>query len=184
MLTVLFRYWWLFLLRGIVAILFGAVAFVWPGIAVSTLMLFFGAYVFVNGAILIINAVGKRKEKDDWWPLLIIEGLLGVSVGIMTAFAPGITGIALLIYIAVWALAVGVLEIIAAIRLRKVVTGDWWLGVGGVVSIIFALLLILFPAAGALGLVWLIATYACLFGAALIVFGFEVHKIGEKLGIV
>jgi uncharacterized membrane protein HdeD (DUF308 family) len=183
MLTVLFRYWWLLPLRGVVAILFGVLAIVWPGITLTTLVLLFGAYVFVNGAFLIFNAVGSRKEKDDWW-LLLIEGILGVGVGIMTAFAPGITGIALLLYIAAWALAAGVLEIIAAIRLRKVVTGEWWLAVGGVVSIIFALLLMRFPAAGAMGLIWLIGTYACLFGAILIVLGFKVHKFGEKLGMV
>ena len=183
MLRVLFRYWWLLLLRGIVAILFGVLAFLWPGITVSTLVLFFGAYVFVNGAFLIINAVGSRREKDDW-VVLLMEGLLGVGVGIMTAFTPGITGIALLLYIAAWALAAGVLEIAAALRLRKIVTGEWWLAVGGVVSIIFALLLIRFPAAGALSLIWLIATYACLFGAILIVLSFKVHKLGEKLGMV
>ncbi len=182
MLTVLSRYWRLLLLRGIVAILFGALAFLWPGITLTTLVLFFGAYIFVSGAFLIINAVGSRKEKDDWW-LLLIEGFLGVVIGIMTAFVPGITGIALLIYIAAWALAVGVLELTAAIRLRKVVTGEWWLAVGGVVSIIFALMLMLFPAAGALGLIWLIGTYACLFGAIQIFLGFKVHKVAEKLGI-
>ncbi len=182
MLTVLSRYWGLLLLRGIVAILFGVLAFMWPGITLTTLVFFFGAYIFVNGVTLIINAVGSRKEKDDWW-FLLIEGLLGVVIGIMTAFAPGITGIALLIYIAAWALAAGLLEIISAIRLRKVVTGEWWLAVGGVVSIIFALMLMLFPAAGALGLIWLIGTYACLFGVIQIVLGFKVHKLGEKLGV-
>jgi len=182
MLTVLSRYWRLLLLRGFVAILFGVLAFAWPGITLTTLVLFFGAYIFVNGAFLTVNAIGSRKEKDDWW-LLLIEGLLGVVIGIMTAFAPGITGFALLIYIAAWALAVGVLELAAAIRLRKVVTGEWWLAVGGVVSIIFALILMLFPAAGALGLIWLIGTYACLFGVSQIFLGFKVHKVGEKLGI-
>ncbi len=183
MLSVLFRYWWLILLRGIVAILFGVLALLWPGITVSTLVLFFGAYVFVNGAFLIINAVGGRKEEDDR-VVLLMEGLLGVGAGIITAFAPGITGIALFLYIAAWALAAGVLEIAAALRLRKVVTGEWWLAVGGVVSIIIALLLIRFMAAGVLGLIWLIATYACLFGAILIVLSFKVHKLGEKMGMV
>ena len=182
MLTVLSRYWRLLLLRGIVAILFGTLAFLWPGITLTTLVLFFGAYIFVNGAFLIINAVCSRKDKDDWW-LLLIEGLLGVVIGIMTAFAPGITGVALLIYIAAWALAVGVLELTAAIRLRRVVTGEWWLAVGGVVSIIFALMLMLFPAAGALSLIWLIGTYAWLFGVIQIFLGLKVHKVGEKLGI-
>jgi uncharacterized membrane protein HdeD (DUF308 family) len=183
MLSVFFRYWWLLLLRGIVAILFGVLAFVWPGMTLTTLVLFFGAYVFVNGAILIMNAIGSRKQKDDWW-VLLIEGLLGVGVGIMTAFAPGITGIALLLYIAAWALAAGVLEIVAAIRLRKVVSGEWWLAVGGVMSIIFALLLMRFPAAGALSAIWLIGTYAILFGAILIVLGFKVHTLGKRLGVV
>jgi uncharacterized membrane protein HdeD (DUF308 family) len=183
MLSVFFRYWWLLLLRGIVAIVFGVLAFAWPGMTLTTLVLFFGAYVFVNGAILIMNAIGSRKQKDDWW-VLLIEGLLGVGVGIMTAFAPGITGVALLLYIAAWALAAGVLEIVAAIRLRKVVSGEWWLAVGGVMSIIFALLLMRFPAAGALSAIWLIGTYAILFGAILIVLGFKVHTLGKKLGAV
>jgi uncharacterized membrane protein HdeD (DUF308 family) len=183
MLSVLFRYWWLLLLRGIVAILFGVLAFVWPGITLTTLVLFFGAYVFVTGVFLIINAVGSQKEKDDWW-LPLIEGLMGVGIGIMTVIAPGITEITLLIFIAAWALAAGVLEIIAAIRLRKVVAGEWWLAFGGVVSIIFALLLMLFPAAWALSLIWLIGTYACLFGTIQIVLGFKVHKLGKKLGMV
>ncbi|HUJ19085.1 MAG TPA: HdeD family acid-resistance protein [Nitrospirota bacterium] len=183
MLSVLFRYWWVLLVRGILAILFGIAAFVWPAITLTTLVLLFGAYVFVNGAFLIINAVGSRKEKEDWW-LLLIEGLLGIGIGLMTAFAPGITGLALLLYIAAWALAAGILEIIAAIRLRKVVTGEWWLAVGGVVSIIFALLLMRFPAAGALGFVWLIAGYACVFGAIMIVLGLKVHRLGEKLHMV
>jgi uncharacterized membrane protein HdeD (DUF308 family) len=183
MLSVLFRYWWVLLVRGTLAILFGVLAFAWPGITLTTLVFLFGAYVFVNGAFLILNALGSRKEKEDWW-LLLIEGLLGIVIGVMTAFAPGITGLALLLYIAVWALAVGILEIIAAIRLRKVVTGEWWLAVGGVISVIFALLLMRFPTAGALGLVWLIASYACVFGAIMIVLGFKVHKLGEKLGMV
>jgi len=102
----------------------------------------------------------------------------------MTAFAPGITGLALLLYIAVWALAAEVLVIIAAFRLRKVVTGEWWMAVSGVVSIIFALLLMRFPAAGALSLIWLIATYACLFGAIQIASCFKVYKLSEKLGMV
>lgn len=130
-----------------------------------------------------MNAVGSRRENDDWW-LLLIEGLLGVGVGILTTFAPGITGIALLLYIAAWALATGVLEIVAAIRLRKIVSGEWWLAVGGVVSVIFALLLMRFPAAGALSAIWLIGTYAILFGAILIVLGFKVHTLGKKLGAV
>ncbi len=183
MLNMLFRYWWVLLVRGGLAILFAVLAFLWPGLTLTTLVLLFGAYVFVNGAFLIMNAVGSRSEKDDWW-LLLIEGLLGVGVGIMTALAPGITGLALLLYIAAWALAVGALEIVAAIRLRKVVTGEWWLAVGGVVSVIFALLLMRFPAAGALGLIWLIAVYACLFGAIMIVLGFKVHRLGKKLGMV
>jgi uncharacterized membrane protein HdeD (DUF308 family) len=183
MLSVLFRYWWVLLVRGFLAILFGVLAFAWPAITLTSLVLLFGAYVFVSGAFLVFNALGSRKEKEDWW-LLLIEGLLGIVIGVMTAFAPGITGFALLFFIAAWALAVGILEIIAAIRLRKVVTGEWWLAVGGVISIVFALLLMRFPAAGAMGLVWLIASYACVFGAIMIVLGFKVHKLGEKLHIV
>jgi len=182
MFAVFSRNWWLLVLRGIAAVIFGVLAFVWPGITLFTLVLLFGAYAFMDGIFLIVHSISGRKEKEDWW-MLLIGGIMGVIIGVITFLTPGVTTIVLLIYIAAWALAMGVLEVIAAIRLRKVLTHEILLVLSGIASIVFAFLLMLFPASGALGLVWLIGIYAIVLGIALTVLGFEVHHFGKKVGV-
>ncbi len=169
------RYWWVFLVRGLAAIVFGLLAFFQPGITLETLVLFFGAYALVDGIFSIIAAFGGREHTEHWF-LLLLEGLLGVAVGIMTWRSPGITTIALLLYIAAWALVTGVLEIVAAVRLRKEIEGEGWMALSGVLSILLGLFLMWAPGAGALGLVWAIGGYAIAFGIALILLGFGVRK--------
>src|SRR4051812_6662048 len=118
MLVELARYWWALVLRGVVAILFGVMAFAWPGLTLGALVLLFGAYAFVDGAFAIAAAIAGRTEGIPWWALLV-EGLIGIAAGIATVAWPGITALALLYMIAGWAIATGVLEIVAAIRLRR-----------------------------------------------------------------
>lgn len=183
MFETLFKYWWQPVIRGIVAIVFGVLAFVMPIVTLATLVLFIGAYLFVNGIFLAASAIGSRKVKEDWW-LFLVEGVMSVILGVFTFFVPGITAIALVIYIAAWALATGVLEIVAAMKLRKVMKHEALLALAGVASIIFALLLMLNPAVGALSLLWLIAAYAIVFGLLHTILGFEVHHHGKKLGAV
>ena len=178
----LFKYWWQPVVRGIVAIIFGVLAFVLPVVTLANLVLFIGAYLFVSGIFLAVTAVGGRKEKEDWW-LLLVEGLMSMGMGVITYMVPGITAIALVIYVAAWALCTGALEIIAAVRLRKVMKHEVWMALGGVISIAFAVLLMLSPAAGVLSLLWLIAIYAIAFGIFLTILGFEVHHYGKKLKI-
>ena len=149
MFETLFKYWWQPVVRGIVAIVFGVLAFAMPVVTLATLVLFIGAYLFVNGIFLAISAVGSRKEKEDWW-LFLVEGLMSIAVGVVTYLVPGITAFALVIYIAAWALATGVLEIVAAIRLRKVMRHEVLLALAGVASIVFAILLMWNPAVGAI----------------------------------
>jgi uncharacterized membrane protein HdeD (DUF308 family) len=170
----------MFVLRGILAILFGIVAFAWPGLTLAVLILFFGAYAFVDGVFLTVSAISGWRTVDEPW-LMLLQGLLGIGVGVLTYINPAITALGLLIYIAAWSLATGVLEIVAAIRLRKQIRGELWLLLGGLASIAFAILLMIFPAAGALGLLWLIAAYAIVFGVLTIGFGLRLYGIHHEL---
>ena len=179
MFDLLAKNWWAFVVRGIFAILFGILAYAWPGITLATLIIFFGAYVLIDGILLVIKTIGNWGERDDRW-LLLLEGLLGIGIGVITLVAPGITAVGLLIYIVAWSLATGVLEIAAAIRLRKEIENEWWLILSGVASILFAILLMVFPGAGALGLIWLIATYAIVFGVMLIIAGVKLRGLRSR----
>lgn len=178
--AVLARNWWLLLLRGIVAILFGVMTYFQPGISLATLVLLFGAFSFADGAIGVWQAVSARKERENWW-VLLLGGLLGIGVGVLTLVHPGVTALALLFYIAVWAVATGVLEIVAAIRLRKEIEGEWLLGLAGVASVLFGVLLIAQPGAGALAVLWLIATYAVAFGVIMVLLAFKARGFARRL---
>ena len=167
--------WWVLLLRGLAAVLFGAMAFAWPGATLVALVLLYGAYAFVDG----VTAVSVGAASHLWW--LVLSGIAGVAVGIGTFFYPGITAVALFYLIAGWAIIRGIFEIIAAIELRKHITGGWALIVAGIFSIIFGLLLAAYPAPGVLALVWLIGTYAVVFGAVMIVMAFMLHALPGKL---
>lgn len=172
MLAEVSKVWWAFLIRGLAAIVFGILALAWPAATLSVLVILFGAYALVDGIFLVIKAVSSWKAHDDRWPLLL-EGFLGIGIGVITFVAPGVTAIALLFYIAGWSLATGIVEIVSAIRLRKEISGEFWWILSGIASILFAVLLMLFPGAGALGVIWLISTYAIIFGVLLIILSFR-----------
>ncbi len=174
--SILRRGWWLLLLRGIVAILFGVIVWIEPAISLAALVLLFGAYCLVDGVFAVWTAIAGAKEHEHWW-LLLLGGLVGIGVGILTFIAPGITALALLFYIAIWAIATGVLEIVAAIRLRKEIDNEWLLLLAGLVSVAFGVLLAARPGAGALGVLWVIGFYAIVFGALLLILAFRVRKV-------
>src|SRR3954454_23547594 len=159
MVIVLARNWWALALRGLFAVLFGIAAFAWPGITLGALVLLYGAFALVDGVFAIAAALAGQARRAPWWALLI-EGVAGIAVGIMTFAWPGITAIALLYLIAAWALVTGVFEVVAAIRLRKEIQGEWMLALSGILSILFGLALVANPAAGALAVVWLIGAYS------------------------
>jgi uncharacterized membrane protein HdeD (DUF308 family) len=169
------QYWWVFLVRGLFAILFGILAFVLPGITLATLVLVWGIYALADGLIALYGAVTGRTHGEDRW-LLGLQGVIGVAAGLITLFLPAATAIGLLIAIAAWILAIGVLQIYAAIKLRKEIEGEFWLGLSGVVSVLFALFLIARPGEGALALVYIIGIYAIVFGAMLIGFAFRIRN--------
>lgn len=172
--------WWVLLLRGMVAVLFGVLTFVQPGISLATLVLLFGAFVFADGVLRTWTAIEHRHDRDNWG-LLLIGGLLGIGIGVMTWFLPGVTALTLLVYIAVWAIASGVLELATAIRLRKEIEGEWMLALSGLVSVAFGVVLVARPAVGALAVLWLIATYAIVYGVALVALSFRLRGFAHRL---
>jgi uncharacterized membrane protein HdeD (DUF308 family) len=169
------RYWWVLLIRGLAAILFGVLAFAWPGLTLASLVIVFGAYALVDGVFAIAGAI-RGGGRQPWW-LLLLEGLVGVGIGVLTLFAPQVTALALLFYIAIWAVATGVLQIAAAIALREEIQGEWLLGLGGLASVVFGALLVARPGAGALAVLWLIGAWALVFGATLVVLSLKARRL-------
>jgi uncharacterized membrane protein HdeD (DUF308 family) len=158
--------WWLVLLRGIFAILFGVLAFVWPGLTLIALVTLYGIYAIADGAVALYAALSGGAPVSRWW--LLFAGLLGLAIGIVTLVWPGITALALLVCIAVWALVRGVFEIVSAIQLRKVIDNEWWLIGSGMLSVLFGVLMLAAPGAGAIALVWVIGAYSIAFGCLLV----------------
>ena len=166
MLHTLARYWWLTLLRGVAAIIFGVLAFIWPGITLVTLVLFWGAFTLVDGILALAHAIMGGDVGSRWWLALI--GVLGIIVGLLTFLMPGVTALVLLVFIATWAIVLGVFQIVGAIRVRKEIDNEWTLGLGGVISVLFGVILLVAPGAGAIGLIWAIASFAIVFGILLV----------------
>ena len=172
------RNWWLLLVRGLVAIVFALLTWAQPGVSLAALVLVFGIYVLADGLLGVWSAIAKRRDNRHWW-LLLLWGVVGIVVGVMTFIMPGITGLVLLMYIAAWAVITGVLQIVAAIRLRKEIKGEWLMILSGLVSVAFGVLLFLQPGAGALAVAWIIAAYAFIFGVLLVLLAFKVRKLGR-----
>ncbi|WP_325891781.1 HdeD family acid-resistance protein [Grimontia sp. NTOU-MAR1] len=171
------RNWWVLLLRGVASIVFGFMLWTMPTQeSVETLILVFGIFAFVDGSLQVWTALMERKERDNW-VVLLLWGVVGIVAGIMTFSVPSLTTVALLFYIAVWAITKGVLEIITAIRLRKEITGEWLLILGGIFSILFGGFLMSNPAAGAIALIWVIATYAFVFGVLFVALSFKLKGL-------
>lgn len=168
------RNWWLVLLRGIAAILFGVLAFMWPGLTLFTLVIFWGAFALVDGVLALASAAMGGNPMPRWW--LVIVGLAGVIVGILTFAWPGLTALVLLVFIATWAIVLGVFEIIGAIRVRKEIEGEWFLILNGVLSVLFGIVLLWRPGVGALAVVWIIGAYAILLGIIYIALALKLRQ--------
>jgi uncharacterized membrane protein HdeD (DUF308 family) len=170
------RYWWTILLRGIAAIVFGLLALLAPGVTLAVLVLLFGVYALVDGIGAIILGIKDYGDREHWWATLI-GGIVGVAAGLVTFVMPGITAVALLALIASWAIVRGILDIVAAIRLRHAIEGEWLLALAGGLSVTFGLLMMAFPGVGALAVIWWIGAFAIALGAALVALSFRVRDV-------
>jgi len=175
MVETLSRNWWLVVLRGVLAILFGISTFLWPGITLLTLIVIFGVYAVVDGLIAIWTGFSRTRESSRWW-MFLVEGLLSLGAGVAALIWPGLATLVLIYIIATWAVFTGMLEIVAAIRLRHEITNEWFLALGGVLSIGLGILLFLQPEAGSLAIIWLIGGYAVLFGILLVILGLRLRN--------
>lgn len=175
-LPMLMRSWWILALRGVITVVFGALALAMPGITLLTLVMLFAAYALLAGAVSVVGAIRNRNTSSDWW-LLLMMGAVSLAVGVLAAWQPALTLLAVVLLIGVNALVTGVLDIILATRMRKQLHGgEWVLVLSAVASIIFGLILVVLPAAGALALVWLVGAYALVAGLLYLVLAFRAYK--------
>jgi uncharacterized membrane protein HdeD (DUF308 family) len=174
LLHALAKNWWLILLRGICAILFGVLAFAWPGVTLVTLVVLYGAFALVDGVLAVAAAITGGAAAPRWW--LAIMGLAGIAAGLLTFLWPGVTALVLLVFIAIWAIVTGVLQIVGAIQLRKEIDNEWLLIAGGALSVLFGLAVLVRPGAGALALIFVIGAFAIAYGIILVAFAFRLRR--------
>jgi uncharacterized membrane protein HdeD (DUF308 family) len=168
-------------LGGIAAVLFGIVALVWPGITLIALVVLFGAYAIVGGVLTLISGIDLATEHARHWVPMVFSGLFGIAIGVLTFFRPGITALALVYLIAVWAIVTGILEFAAGVEFTGRVKGSWALWLGGLASVAFGVLVALRPGSGALAIVWLIGFYAIVLGVTRMVFAYRVRSDASEI---
>lgn len=169
MLGRLSQYWWVLILRGIVGVLFGILTFAYPHDTVAAVVMLFGAYMLVDGVAALVMAF--RVDRGSGW--LALAGMAGIAAGLLAFMYPGVTAHTLLYVIAAWAIISGIFELVAAIEFRREFSGMWLLGLAGALSVILGFLLAAAPDTGQINLVWLLGSYALLFGVLYIIAGFR-----------
>lgn len=168
--------WGWIALRGLFAVVFGVLALALPGITFSLLVLVWGAYALIDGVVALVAGFRMREEGKPLWSLVVV-GLLGIAAGVATFFWPGLTALTLLYIIGAWAVAIGIFQILAAVRLRKQIQGEWLHALSGLVSVLFGIAVLMQPGAGAMALVWMIGFFAILFGVLLIAMAFRLRSV-------
>ena len=176
MLNALAERWWVFALRGALALLFGLGALSYPGLTVLLLIVFFGVYALIDGVTALVMGIGEKKR-----PVYLLLGLISIAAGVFAIARPGATALALLWLIGIWAVAKGVAEIVAAIQIRKDVEGEWAIALSGVISVLFGVFVLARPGAGAVALVWLIAIYAFANGILKLMLGFKLRRLKKAM---
>ena len=171
------QHWWVVLLRGVLAIVVGLMAWMWPGETLAILVLIWGAYALVDGIFEVIAGIRGK------WGALVVLGLLGIAAGLVAFVMPGVAAITLIWVFAFWAIVAGILQVSAAIRLRKEVQGEWMWILSGVCTVLLGVLLLLYPGAGALSITWLIGSLAVVWGVLLVMLSFKLKGLGARMGI-
>jgi uncharacterized membrane protein HdeD (DUF308 family) len=172
------RWWWAYILRGIVAIVAGVLAFVLPGLAVLTLVTLFGLWALLEGATAFLTGLRTRDRNRTWW-VEVLEGVVSIVAGVLALVFPLLIADALRILIAVWAILIGVFQVYLAIRLRDEIRGEFWLGLAGAAAIVFGVSMFLYPVASVVSLVWLIGSFGIAFGVLLVMLGWRLRGINE-----
>lgn len=171
--------WWMVLIRGGAALIFGLLTWFYPFISILIMVMFFGVYALIDGVLGVVIAINGRRTHQDWW-LILIWGMVSILAGIMTFFVPGITWRVLITFIAIWSLVSGILQIIAAIRLRKSIRGEGWMIVAGMLSVLVGIILFVNPVQGGIALTWVIGVYAALFGVMNIALAFRLRRFAAS----
>ena len=164
-------YWWMTLIRGIVAVIFGVAALVWPTITLIALLTIFGIFMLIEGIITFVSAFRASREETSWW-WLVIEGVVDFIIGVAVFAIPGITTVALLYFIAAWAIIAGAIKIITALQNRREISGVWLYGLGGLISLIFGLAVLTNPGIGAVAIVIAVGLFAISIGILNFAFSF------------
>jgi len=173
------RSWWTFIVRGVFAILFGLICLLFPPVAIVALATLFGFWLLLDG-ISGLAVAWQMRSKSGWW-LPLLEGIAGLVAGFLAIVWPTITALVLVLFVGIWAIMTGLFEVWAAIRLREQIKGEFWLGLAGVISVLFGIYVIIFPGAGILSVLWLIAVFAIAFGVSLIGLGWRLRGINERM---
>lgn len=169
------RNWWMLALRGVLAIIFGLIALFTPGIALLAFIFVFAAYALIDGLMAVYVAIRERDSLNRWgW--VLFEGILGIIIGIVALVHPGFTALVLLYVVAIWAVVTGIMELVAAFTLRGLAAREWALGLAGVISILFGVVLFIFPGTGLLSILWLVGVYGIVFGVLFIVRAFQMRS--------
>ena len=172
--------WWVFLLRGLAAIVFGVLAVVWPRITIQVLLILFGTYVLLDGIFSLVAGIVSIRLNKQWWEM-IISGVLGIAIGVLTFVWPNITGLVLLYFIAAWAVVIGIMDILIAIQLRREIEGERFMFLDGIFSLVIGVLLFFFPGTGALAAAWLIGLFAVAVGIIFIILSLRLRKFARNL---
>jgi len=180
MLETLKSNWWLIVASGVLALVFGAGAFIWPDATLAALVIFYGAYALVEGILAVFAAI-KAPQGSDGRGTLAVLGIISAAAGVLTFMYPDITAVALVYIIGAWAILRGIVQIYAAIQLRKEVSNEWLLLLAGVVSAAFGVLLFINPSAGATSLVWIIGFYAVMYGITMLVLAYKLRRLGDDI---
>jgi uncharacterized membrane protein HdeD (DUF308 family) len=174
MAVILATNWWFLFIRGLLAIVVAVIAFTLPGVTLAAVVLLFGAYSLIDGILNIIGA-WRASRAHERWGVLVLQGIAGIAAAAVTVLFPPLTALVLIYIVAAWALVTGVLEIAAAIRLRKHIAGEWLLALGGVISILFGIIAVIVPLAGALAIAVYIGVYQMFFGIVMISLAFRLR---------
>ena len=175
--------WWTWALRGLIAIVFGVLAFIWPVATIGSLIFVVGIYAILDGVFAFIEAIKRRKTDSRWWALLL-ESLVSLLLGTGALLNPGLATVAFVYMLGFWAIVTGLLEIVQAVRARNETKGEGWLIVGGLLSVAFGVTLIMWPISGAITLVWLLGGYAIGFGFVMLIVAFKLRNFRAPAGTV